>query len=242
MVGFLKKKKKDGDASEKAPAGADKKGKKSGKKGAEPSQADASDTSEKSGKKGGRLKKIIFIVLILAALGGAGFFVYTMYFAGPAPGTREYKPAALEHVNLPPEMLKFSFDMFPDLYDALVVYNAEVILFDNEIARINAIATQYPEQKKIADSQIKIWDKGKSTLLKEFKKFEKPIKETYVLYRVNQAQGQAQVDAKSAELSDAAQAALKTAQEMTQELKDRAPKVPEGMIKGTVYKIKKIFS
>ena len=235
MLGFLKKKKKkvqdeDGSVDTKA-ASQSAKGEDAGKPPEPPGKK----------KKKRSFKKLIFILLILAALGGSGFFVYTSYFASPPEGTRVYTPVPLAHVDLPQEMLAFTFAHFPGLYDAMVAYNREVDLFDGEIRRIEAVAAQYPEQKKIADTQKKVWEKGKTALVKSFEKLEKPVKETYVLYQVNNTRGQEQISARGKDLTDAAQEALTKAQEQTATLKERAPKPPEGMVQGTIYKIKKIF-
>ncbi len=239
MLGFLKRKKKkeeDPDPQE-PPKGKDKK-KEPGKTGTETPKPEKSAPKK---KRWFSIKKLIFVVLILGAVGGAGFFVYTTYFTEPDPTIRVYQPVTLAHVTLPPEMMEFSFDKFAALYEALVVFNREVNLFDREIARIDAIGERYPDQKKIANSQKKVWEKGKNTLIKEFAKFEKPIKETYVLYQVNQTQGQTRIVEITDDLTKSAQAAIKTAQEQTAELKARAPEAPEGMFQGTIDKIKKIF-
>lgn len=238
MLGFLKrKKKKEDDPDPQTPP--KETDTKAGKKGKE-----APEQSKPAPKKKDRLgliKKLVFIVLILGAVGGAGFFVYTTYFTEPDPNIRVYKPLELAHVNLPPEMVEFSFDKFPLFYEALVAYNGEINLFDREIARIEAIGEQYPDQKKIADSQKKIWEKGKNTLIKGFAKLEKPVKETYVLYQVNQTQGEARIAEKTDDLTSTAQEAVKVSREQTAVLKAMTPKEPEGVIQGTIEKIKKIF-
>jgi len=235
MFGFLKKKKKD---KPETPAKADAKAK--GKDG-KTADSDKPEGAPAQKKKRFTIKKLVFILLILAALGGSGYFVYTQYFAAPEPGTRIYTPLPLAHVKLPEEMLAFSFRQIPELYDALAEFNQEMNLFEGEIKRIEAVGSQYPEQKKITDGQKKVWEKGKNTLLKTFVKLEKPIKETFVLYQVNKSRGIEQIEAKFKDLTATANEALKVAQEQTAELKDRLPPPPEGMVRGTLYKIKKIF-
>ncbi len=233
MLGFGKKKKDEKENTPPAPE--------AGEKGKGEDDSQAAKPAAPKKKKRFSIKKILFLFLVLGAIGAAGFFVYSTYFTKPDPNQRIYSPVALSHVNLPQEMLKFSFDHFPDVYDSLIIFNNEVNLFDREIQRIEAISAQYPEQKKITDSQKKVWDKGKNTLKKEFLKLEKPIKETYVLYRVNQTQGQTQIQERSKDLSDMARAALKTAQEQTAPLKAMSSKAPEGLIKGTLFNLKKKF-
>jgi len=246
MLGFGKKKKKDADAATAAEAKdaiAVPPGKKDTKKGK--GQSETPETIEKAPlpeKKKFFTKKRIFICLIiLGAIGGSAFLVYKMYFTEQGTKTAVYNKIELTHVKLPEEMLKFSFKHFPNLYVSLVSYNEEITLFDTEIARIEAISQKYPEQKKITDTGKKGLEKGKNTLVKAFGKLEKPIKETYVLFQVNETQGLAIIKEKEEELTETAQAALKTSQEQTQKIKARAPKVPGGIFQGTLYKLKKKF-
>lgn len=222
-------------------AGFSKKGKSEEKDAKSASAPDDQDASREPSKKRFGIKKLILILLILGTLGGGGFLGYAFFFKASSPNERHYRPMPLEHVGLPSEMLRFSFDRFPDLYDALVIFNSEVRLFDGEIARIEAIAAKYPEQVKIADKQKKVWEKGKTTLVKAFAKLEKPVKETYVLYQVNPAEGQAQIESRTRELTAAAQAAIQAAQEQTKDLGTAESAPPDGIIQGALFKIKKIF-
>jgi hypothetical protein len=185
---------------------------------------------------------ILILVLALAAVGASGFVVYSFYFA--PQGTKEIKASytqqQLQHVNLPEEMLRFSFDHFPDLYDALVVFNAQMKLIDGEIARIDALAQKYPEQTQIAEKEKKVWEKAKAALEKAFLKIEKPVKDIYVLFQVNRELGQASIEEKSGELTELAGAALAPALELTGRLKS-LDKAPQGFIKGNIYKLKKKY-
>lgn len=193
-------------------------------------------------KKKSLLKKLIVLLLILCILGGGGFFAYTKFFSGS--GTKDgrlYQAITLAHVNLPDEMLAFCFAHMPEIYDALVAFNTEMVLFEGEIARIDNVAAKYPDQKKIVDGQKKVWVKGQDSLKKSFEKLEKPIKETFVLFQVNQTQGEEKIDQTAVQMIQDAKDALGKAQELTAPLKKAMPKAPEGMIKGTLYKIKKKF-
>lgn len=247
MLGFGKKKNKDaakaGD-EEKATAAPPEPPPKKGAQKGKP-QGDVVEVVKEApppAKKKIITKQRIFILLmILGAVGISSFLVYSLYFTEKGPENKVYQTIELSHVKLPEEMLKFSFNHFPDLYISLVDFNAEVTLFDREIARIEAISKRYPEQQKITDAEKKVLEKGKATLIKEFLKVEKPIRETYVLFQVNETQGIAQVKEKEKELTDMANTALKTAQAQTKEIKARAPKVPEGIFPGTLYKLKKKF-
>lgn len=217
------------------------------KKKDEPEQAAVEEKPEEESKpaepkKKPLIKKLFIILFVLGVLGGGGFFAYTKFFSGSGgEDGRVYKSIPLSHVTLPDEMLSFCFTRMPELYDALVAFNTEMVLFETEITRIDAVATKYPDQKKIADGQKKVWVKGQDSLKKSFEKLEKPIKETFVLFQVNQTQGQEKIDQTAEQMIQEANDALGKAKELTAPLKEAMPKAPEGMIKGTLYKIKKKF-
>jgi hypothetical protein len=248
MLGFLKKFKKsktekDSSAAKETAASTDKApdNKKADKKVSEPDSSEQPPASKKKKKKL-PFKRIMVIFLVLAAVGASGFVVYTFYFSQKDTGTAApvYKKIKLKHVELPEEILKFTFDYFPDLYQNLIVYDTEMNLVEAEILRIDAIAKQYPDQKKIAEKEKKIWEKTRDNLEKSFLKIEKPVKETYVLFRVNKGQGLVQIKDRQAELSLTAKEVLKPVQELTERLKTHE-EIPKGFLKSTLYKLKKKF-
>lgn len=232
MLGFLKRKKKDkGDPPKKENLREIENG--------DPK----SSKDEPVKKKRFPIKLIVIILVVLIVVGISGFVVYKLWFSAESKEKDEariYQKQELSYISLPEEMVVFSFDHFPQLYDAFVTFNSEMILLEQEIDRIEKIAQLYPDQKKIAEKEKKTWVKAKETLNKSFIKIEKPVKETYVLFRVNEGQGLVQVEEKRKDLFDAAQSALAPAQEMTQKLK-LGKKVPGGLIQGTIYKLKKKF-
>lgn len=236
MLGFGKKKKKDTAASPEIQE------KQAGQNESNTQKA-SGNTIPGGRKKTKRSKKrIVLVLLVLVAIGTASYFGVAQYVASKNPNAEKaiYSPIELPHLNLPDEMVRFSFEYFPDLYDTMISFNTVMTLFENEIARIDAIAHQYPDQKKIADKEKKNWEKEKKALQKAFLKIEKPVKETYVLFRVNKEQGQVQMDVKKNELTDLAHSALAPAQELIRNLKP-IETVPQGLIKGTLYKLKKKF-
>jgi len=241
MLGFGKKKKQDAQEEDGvAVPTPEPREKKAEKKDKAQDSAMVEEAPLPTKKKFITKKRIFILLMVLIAVGAASFLVYTLYFTPKEPEKRVYQKVGLPHVQLPQEMLVFSFNHFPDLYAGLVNFNAQISLFDQEIQRIEAIAQQYPEQKKITDTEKKVLEKGKSTLLKAFAKLEKPIKETYVLFQVDETQGLAQIKEKRQELTDMAKNALTTAQEQTKKIKPHTP-VPEGIFQGTLYKLKKKF-
>lgn len=189
-------------------------------------------------------KKNIFIfILILIAMGAASLGVYKLWFAPKDPETLKasYHKLELKHINLPEEMVRFCFYNFPDLYAAIITCNNEIILIDKEIARIDEIAKKYPEQGKIAEKEKAVWEKTKINLQKGFLKIEKPVKEIFVLFNVNKEQAMIQINEKNKELTELAGATLAPAQELTKKLIIEEEKPPEGLIKGTLFKLKKKF-
>lgn len=243
MLGFLKKKKKDEDAAsgqtgypngtaEKPQSGQD-------------TDSQTETPVKKTAKKKKSIPKLVLIILaVLIAAGASTFAVYKLWFSKPAgdgkDAERIYRQIPLPNVGLPDEMLKFSFTYFPGLYDAFVDYDKEVSLILDEIQRIEQIGQAYPEQITIAQKQIKVWDKTLQGLKKSFIKLEKPVKETYVLFRVNKEQGLTKVEELKTDLEKTAAEALASARTMTENLK-LSDTVPDGLIKGTIYKLKKKF-
>lgn len=255
MLGFGKKKKKgkdDKDESEPSQKGAPEKPEKSDKleKPEKKKGKDKPEAPEESGKKDPEKKKrkwpskkmLFMLLLVLIAVGASSYLVYYMYFTPKDPGVQKatYKKIVLAHTNLPEEMLRFSFDYFPDLYVLFISFNHQMDLIDREIARIEAVAQKYPDQAKIAEKEKNVWEKAKNALQKSFLKIEAPVKDTYVLFQVNREQGLAQIDAKKAELAELAKTALEPAQELTQKINSQG-ETPQGFIKGTIYKLKKKF-
>ena len=243
MLGFGKKKKKDKEKTKTSEKDLPEEQENDESRDEADTLDDPEKTKpEKKKKKRFSKKLIIIVLLVLMAIGGSSYIVYTLYFNPKNYSSQNaiYGKLELKHINLPEEMLKFSFDYFPDLYPALIIYNSEMNLFDQEIARIDAIAQKYPDQKKIADKEKKTWEKAKDTLQKSFLKIEKPVKATYVLFRVNKEQGLSQIEVMSEEMTQLAHSALASAQELTQRLKSNEA-VPKGFIKGNIYKFKKKF-
>ncbi|MCP3873849.1 MAG: hypothetical protein GY699_11915 [Desulfobacteraceae bacterium] len=243
MFGFGKKKKKAEEkkksSEEKMP---DEKDKKEDEEKSNTSEPSEENPPEKKKRKWFSKKLIFIIILVLIAIGASVFVVYTFYFApkDPTDLITKYQRIELVHINLPEEMLEFSFDYFPDLYATMVTLNNEIELLNKEITRIEEIAQKYPDQKKIADKETKGLQKARKALQKVFLKIEKPVKEIYVLFQVNKELGQIQIEDKNKELTELAQTALTPAQELTQKFKS-TEEIPKGFIKGTIYKLKKKF-
>ncbi|MEA1969273.1 MAG: hypothetical protein U9N77_13790 [Thermodesulfobacteriota bacterium] len=220
-----------------------KEAKKNKKKGIEPGETpkDASTTEEKKKRKFFTLKKLIIILVLFLAVAVSGAVVYKLYFnKGDDKSETVYVKQNLEHINLPDEILKFSFKHFPELYSSFAIFNREIILIDNEISRIDSIGEKYPDQKKIVYKEKKIWGKTREKVFKSFKKIETKVKTLYVLFQVNKAEGIKKIEEQKKDLEMDASEAIIPVAELTKRLKIKKP-VPEGLIKGTIFKLKEKF-
>ncbi len=239
---FGKKKKKETATDADAAAADVKKSGKGTKKGKganedpPPIEPEAAGSSKKK-KKFFTLKKIIFILLL--AVGVAGFVVYGIYFK-TNDTEQGYVKRELANITLPEEIIRFSYDFMPNLYNSLITFNNEVILLEKEIERITALAEQYPAQKKIAEKEIKIWEKEKDKLKKAYEKLEKKVEALYVSYRVSKDSGLQLIDEQKIELSQSALDALTGSLALTARLKIvPIEHIPEGFVQGNLYKAKK---
>ncbi len=235
-----KKKQKQAAKEKKKAAGAG--------KSEESSSPDQSKAEAKEGKPGilKRLtaslgiRKIVPILLILLAVGAASFTVYHFYFSSDN-GTLKYRETAFENVDLPPEMLKFSFRHMKKLYDHLETYNRYISLIDAEMERIKKIGSRYPDQEKIVSDRQEEWTGRKEDLKKVYEDIEDEIKDLYVLFHVNRDQGKKRITDTKEKLVSKAANVLKEMEPHMQKLANRHDQAPDGVISGTIQKIKNIF-
>ncbi|MCK5101113.1 MAG: hypothetical protein KAR45_23590, partial [Desulfobacteraceae bacterium] len=233
-----KKKKKAEKKAEKKEAKAKAKLEKKNKKESSKNSDNKNDAPKK--KNFLSIKNLIIFSVVFLILIGSGFIAYKKFFS-KSDAPIEYKSVVLKNVNLPDEMLEFSFNYINDLYYAFATYNLRIFLMDKEINRINKVGETYPDQNKIADKEKKDWIKAKEKVEKRFIKIEKAIKELYVLYNVNKEEGLKKVEEKSTELILQANEALKTLDPYIVKTGINKDVEPQGFINKTMYKIKNIF-
>ena len=210
---------------------------------------DPNDPKEKSEVKSDRpkkksfftIKKLIIIPVVIILIAGLSFFVYKMFFSSSDDEPIVYKSITLKKIDLPDEMLKFSFDHINDLYFSFVTYDLRIHLLNIEINRINKIGESYPEQNKIAEKEKKDWIKAKEKVEKKFIKIQKEIRELYVLYKVNKEQGIQKIKEKNKDLLLQANEALETLEPYITIIETTKQKAPQGLINNTLHKIKKIL-
>jgi flagellar basal body-associated protein FliL len=171
--------------------------------------ADDKDTKKKA-KKASRNKLIMALVIgMVIVLSGAAVYLFLM----------SKKPATLDAIALPPEIVLFSFERLPDAYGMLVTLDEEIRRTEAEIARISAVGETYPDQKKIADAESKAWTANLSALSKIRTEFEKQIEMMYVSVQVNPETGQALIDEKKDEILKKTEAVIVQSKTMTDKLR-----------------------
>ncbi|MEA2059455.1 MAG: hypothetical protein U9P10_02815 [Thermodesulfobacteriota bacterium] len=189
------------------------------------------------------LKKLLLIFALVAALAVSGAVVYKFYFEKKLDSSSsrpDYQEKELKHIDLPGEILKFSFEHFSEVYFILVEFNEEIIRIDREIERINAIAEKYPDQERIVTSEKRVWEKTREKGVDRFKKIQNEIKAVYVLFQVNRAAGIEKINEDVQDITTDAREALTPVADLTQRLK-KQNKPDQGLIKETYLKFKKKF-
>ncbi|MBF0204051.1 MAG: hypothetical protein HQK67_06980, partial [Desulfamplus sp.] len=243
---FGKKTKKDPPSPEPVSAEESKKGdkkKKGGKKGDTKEIApyvEPQPSVEKKRKLSSIFsKKLLFVFLVLTSLGIASFVVYKIYFVKKVD-VSGYVQQELPNVTIAEEVIKFTYDFIPELYNSIILFNSEVILIENEIKRLTAIGEKFPDQIKISEKEMKNWEKEKNKLKQTYEKIGKRAEALYVSYRVNQEAGALQIQEQKNDITQSAKDALAPVLELTRRLKI-VPKetIPEGFVQGTIYKMRK---
>ncbi len=174
----------------------------------------AEDKTSKK-KKGGKspLKPILIILVLLGISGGIAFFVVS--YLNKENVTLN---TTFENISLKPELITFTHNMMPTLYDGLSGINKEILLIENEVNRLIQMEKEFPLQKKIIISEKTKWKKIKKELLLSLSILEKDVEMIYVSYSVNQQKGLTLIEEKSEDLSSLASNTISTSQELTHRL------------------------
>jgi hypothetical protein len=165
------------------------------------------------------LVAILIIVFVTAGLGAGGFFAFN-YFKQKNQGPSK---ASLPHDSMDATLIGFTFEKLPSLYTKLELINKEISLIDLEIARLDALESNYPQQKSIIKTERIIWEKTKKNLLTVIQTFEKNIESIYVAHKVNAGKGKELMDTKTPELEASADEIIKTSQAETSRIKVDPP-------------------
>ncbi|MBF0467944.1 MAG: hypothetical protein HQK61_03530, partial [Desulfamplus sp.] len=184
---------------------------------------------------------VVFLVLTLLAVGVAGFVVYKIYFSKKS-GDKEkiYVQQELANVLLAEEVIRFTYDFIPELYDYMIIFNSEVIILENELKRLAALGEQFPDQIKITDKEINSIEKEKTKLQQTYEKLQKRIESLYVSYRTNQETGAQQIQEQKNDIVQTSKDALTPVLEITNRIKASfQEKIPEGFVNETIFKVRK---
>jgi hypothetical protein len=168
---------------------------------------------ETAGKRSIPFKKIIFILILILMLGGASYFGVQFLEKKEILSVKTF-----EHVQIKPEVIAFTFEKLPKLYDDLLAMNHEISLIDREIQRMDKIEKDFPAQKKIVTSEKKIWQQTRQNLLEALNRSGENIEALYVAWQVNPRKGLQIIEDRRDELSSAMDDSLKTAGNLTRRL------------------------
>jgi flagellar basal body-associated protein FliL len=169
------------------------------------------DPKDDGKKKKSLGKKLLVLFLILAVLAAIAIPAYLLFMSK--------KPAKIQTSTLPVEIIAFCFEKLPDLYATFLSLDEEIRLTQKEIKRIQMVGETYPEQKKIADAELKGWTSNLNTLTKIMTDFEKELQVFYVSYRVNTETGQTLMDEKKEALKQNVEAVIAQSKTLTDKLR-----------------------
>jgi len=181
---------------------------------------------------------MIFILLVLLAVGVSAAVVYKIYFTKKSD-EKVYIKQDLQNIILAEEVIRFSYDFIPEVYNSMILFNNQIILLENEIKRLSALGEQFPDQIKISEKEMKSLEKEKTKLKQTYEKLEKRVESLYVSYRVNQETGIQQIEEQKKDIIESVNNALAPSLELTRRLTLPEEKIPDGFLKGTLYKIRK---
>jgi hypothetical protein len=173
----------------------------------------------RNNEQGLSLVAIVIVVFIIAGVGAGGFFAFSYYrqkHQGPSK-------SSLPHNNLDAVLIGFTFHELPSLYAKLDLMNREINLIDGEIARLDALESNYPQQKSVIKTERVVWEKTKKSLLAVMQSFEKNIESIYVAYEINAEKGKELMDEKTPELEASAEEIIQTSQAETSRIRVDPP-------------------
>lgn len=166
---------------------------------------------DSSGNKKKSKNKLIIILLVITLLVSglaAGYFLFL-----------KDQPASFENSELPNEIVAFAYARLPDLYSEIAAIDDEISYTKREINRIETVGKTYPDQVKIADTELKTWNANLASLDKCRIEFEKQLKMLYVSYQVNPETGQALMDEKTEPLKSLVDPVVTASKVLTDKLR-----------------------
>ncbi|MFZ2041039.1 MAG: hypothetical protein WAV08_10115, partial [Desulfobacterales bacterium] len=107
------------------------------------------------------MKKRLLIFLLLALLAGGGAGAAFFVFNAKAPSPDQFR-----QLTLKPEVLDFSREKLPGLYNEMLRLEHELTLIDGELKRLDEIEAAFPDQKNIVAAERSLWTKTARELQK----------------------------------------------------------------------------
>ena len=157
------------------------------------------------------------MVIIFAAVGVV--IAVAVVAAAGLSRRKQAVPGALAKVQLKQEMLSFTFQRLPDIYQGLVRLNDQILLIDKELERLKEIEAEFPRQKAIINAERSNWTRVQRSLFTALSRIEKAVEKIYVSHLVNTDKGIALIKKENKPLSESVQKALTTAEPHTKRLK-----------------------
>lgn len=135
-------------------------------------------------------KKRILAAFVLLALAVAGAFAILHFLPKPEEKPAVYPAEIFEHLSMKDALLAFTWQYLPESYGALRGLNAELRLIKEEILRIEAIAAQFPDQKRIPQTEIREWESLKREMETTLSRIQNALQALYVTHLVNAEKGE----------------------------------------------------
>lgn len=127
---------------------------------------------------------LILILILLAGLAGGGFFAYQKLQNKNRPPATSF-----EHIGLKEDVVTFTFNVIPGLYNRFFWVNTEITLIDKELDRLSTLESDFPNQKRVVKTERAMWVKLRKNLFVEASTAEKKTDGFYVTYMVNKEKG-----------------------------------------------------
>ncbi|MGD8701838.1 MAG: hypothetical protein PVG51_04500 [Desulfosarcina sp.] len=145
---------------------------------------------------GGAAGIVIAMVLVLALVAGAGFWVYqTHYKKGPLRTT-------LSALKTKAELIRFTHDRVSRaLYRNLIMLDDIVVMMDKEQKRLKRIGRKFPKQNGIVSAQAKELREARERLGAILKQVTTRIEKIYVTWLVDRAAGIGQINSQKGTLT-----------------------------------------
>ena len=146
--------------------------------------------------RGGGALRIVAILLLLALLGGAGYWAYGTFYKKEPLRTR------LTTVKMREEVIRFTRDSVSTaLYHNMITLDGIVAMMDRELKRLQRIGRQFPNQSGIVKAQIDQLETARHDLFVVLTDVTAAIETLYVTWLVDRSGGNGLVNARKGTLT-----------------------------------------